>query len=192
MEAKELGDERVRVLLYVVVIVFEYFAQMLVLPVVNSFEHILTIRSVVEKGSALALAGQSRQRGYFSHHEGSHEFIWSNAVNILLVVDVEHSSDVVEGVGGVVSEATYPGQEILVSKSSGHQLEIILQVEVLGLFVDHFLISSHTPHCHLYTNHHIQHQVPVIVPEEYHCSLSWSLHVDVVNRLIFFHCRLRV
>lgn len=61
----------------------------------------------------------------------------------------------VESVGCVICETADTRDVILVSESPWDQFEVILEIEILGFFVDHLLIPSDTSHCHLDADHHI-------------------------------------
>ena len=92
----------------------------------------------------------------------------------------------VEGVGSIIGKGVNGGGVFLIPESSRHQLEVVLQPEVLGLLVDHFLKASDASHRHLDADHHVQHQIPVIIAEEDH--LPFPLHVQplvhVLGRLV--------
>ena len=45
-------------------------------------------------------------------------------------------------------------------------------MEVSRFLVDHLLVPSHTSHCHLDADHHVQHEIPVVVAEEDHGALG--------------------
>ena len=92
----------------------------------------------------------------------------------------------VEGVGRIVGEGVNSGIVFLISESPWHQFEVILEAEVLRLLVDHLLEASNAPHRHLDADHHVQHQVPVIITEEDH--LAFPLHVQsLVHVLCSLH-----
>jgi hypothetical protein len=107
VQSEELGDQGIRVLVDVEVVVFEDGPQKLILPIAYGLEHILPIGSVVEEGATLALTGQRGHRAHLAHHQRGHQFVGTDAVDVLLVVDFEYFADVVEGVGGVVGEGVY-------------------------------------------------------------------------------------
>ncbi len=69
----------------------------------------------------------------------------------------------VEGIGGVVSEGVDGGGVLLIAEPSWNQFEVVFEFEVFGLLVNHLLEAPYRPHCHLDPDHHVKHQVPVVV-----------------------------
>jgi hypothetical protein len=171
VESEEFGDEGIWIFLDVIVVVFKDGAEEAVFTLVNGFEHVLSVSGVVEEGAGLALTGEGSHRGDFAHHEGGHEFVGADTVDVVLVVDFEDLADVVEGVGCVVAEGVDRRVVVVVAKPPGNQLEAVLQAEVLGLLADDLLQALDAPDCHLDADHHVQHQVPVLVPDEHHAPL---------------------
>jgi hypothetical protein len=93
---------------------------------------------------------------------------------------------VIEGVGGIVSKIANPRKRGVVSKSAGDEFKVVLKVEIFGLFVNHLLITPHTSYCHLQPNHHVENQIPIVIPNEDHVSLDWPLlDLDVYHCLLF-------
>ena len=156
VQAKELCDHGLRVLLQVVVVVFQNGPEELVLPILNGFEHVLAISCVVEERATFALTREGSHGVDLAHHEGCHQLIGPYTLNVFLIVDVEDLSDVVEGLWGIVSEATNLRDIFFITESPGHQFEVVFEVEVFGFFVDHFLVASDTSHCHLDAYHHVE------------------------------------
>lgn len=192
VQAEEFSNESIGVIFDIRIVVFEDGSQMFVLPIMDSLEHILAISRIEEERPALTLTGESTQRSDLPHHKRSHEFVGADTVDVLFIVDVEYLADVVECIGGIVSETADAGDIVLSSEPAGNQFEVILEIEVSRLLVDHLLVATYTPHCHLDTDHHIQHQVPVVIAEEYHVALrgvlSLCLHMmDVVFSLFLLH-----
>lgn len=155
VQAVELGDHGVRILLQVVVVALEDRPQELVLAVLDCLEHVLPISRVVEEGAALALAREGSHRIHFSHHQRSHQPVRTDRSDVLFVVDVENLADVVERVGSVVGEGVDGRVVVLVPEAAGNELEVILEAEVFGLLIDHLLEALDAPDCHLDADHHI-------------------------------------
>lgn len=96
----------------------------------------------------------------------------------------------VESVWRVVREGINRRLVLFAAEPSGDQFEVVLEFEVFGLFVNHFLEPFHTPDSHLNTDHHIQNHVPIVVPEENHISLGCrGLFVHVLYRLFLLSFR---
>lgn len=157
MQSEEFGDEGIGVLLEVIIVIFEDGTEEFILAVADGLQHVLAVCRVVEERSALALAGERGHGVDLAHHEGGHESVGADAADVVLVVDFEDLADVVEGVGSIVGEGVNGGVVFLIAEPSGDQFEVILEVEVLRLLVDHLLEASHAPHRHLDADHHVQH-----------------------------------
>lgn len=156
MKPEEFSNKSLRVLFNIVIIVFKYCSQLLVLSIVYSLQHVLAISCIIEEWATLSLARQSWQRSHFAHHQRCHEFVGADAVDVLLIVDVENAADVVKGVWSVVSKAADSGEVSVIPEPPGHQFKVVLEIKVFGLLIDHFLVASDTAHCHLNTNHHVE------------------------------------
>ena len=78
----------------------------------------------------------------------------------------------IEGVGSVVSERIDCLCIVLVAEAAWDELEIILQTEVFGLFADHLLEAADAANGHLDANHHVENEIPIVVAEEDHLSLT--------------------
>ena len=61
----------------------------------------------------------------------------------------------VEGVRGVVGKRKDSGIVVFIAEAFGDQLKVVLQAEILRLFVDHLLEAFYASHCHLDANHHV-------------------------------------
>ena len=69
MQSEESGNKSIGIRLDVIVVIFEYRSKELVFLVANSFEHIFSICSVVEKGTALSLTCQGCHGINLSEHQ---------------------------------------------------------------------------------------------------------------------------
>lgn len=172
VQSKELCDQRIGVLFDIVIVIFKNTPQKLILSVVDSLEGILTVGRVVEERTAFALTGQGSHRTDLPHHQRCHQLVWTDRVYVVFVVDFEYLTDVVESVRSVVSERKNRRVVILIliPKFPGNQFKTVLQPKIFGLFADDFLKPFDAPDCHLYADHHVEHQVPILVANEHHIS----------------------
>lgn len=101
----------------------------------------------------------------------------------------------VECVRGIVRKRVNCRCVLLVSEPARNQLKVVFESEIFGFLKYHLLKSPHTPHGHLDPDHHVQHQVPVVVSEKYHFALAvFNPFVDIVSHLllVFFELLLHL
>ena len=104
VQPKKLSDQRIGVFFQVEVVVLEDASQEFILAALDCFEHVLPISRVVKERSTLTLTGQRSHRAHFAHHKRCHESVGTNTADVVLIVDFEQLSDMIESVGGIVGE----------------------------------------------------------------------------------------
>jgi hypothetical protein len=104
VQAEEFSNQRLWVSLDVVVIILQDIPQKFVLSVTDGLEHVLAVSSVVKERAALALTGQRSHGVHLTHHQRCHQPVWTNAADIVFVVNLEYFADVVKGIRRIIRE----------------------------------------------------------------------------------------
>lgn len=104
MKPIEFGYHRIWVLLQIIVVVLKNSPQKFILSILDSFKHVFTIGSVIKEGAAFTLTSQRGHRVDFTHHQRSHQSVRPDAANVILVINFEQFSYMVEGIGSVISK----------------------------------------------------------------------------------------
>lgn len=117
MQAEELSNQGIRVLLEIIVVILEDSPKKFILTVADGLEHVLAICSVVEERSTFTLAGQWGHGVYLAHHQRSHQSVGANAADVVLVIDFEDLANMVESVRSIVSEGINSWGVLLIPES---------------------------------------------------------------------------